>query len=155
RAIPKPSDRRQTFILMNTTTTQAQAVRIPSAGGALETISDVTFRGILLMLGGIVVFFIVLVKSRTVGEFFFDPLLLSYTVFISMFQLSRLLSATYYRSSYNRIFGAATSAEALAETYDRTYEPHVTFVIPCMNEEEAIAHTIEMCYAADYPQDLI
>lgn len=33
------------------------------------------------------------------------------------------------------------------------YEPKVSFVIPCKNEEAAIGKTIQKCFTADYPKD--
>lgn len=33
------------------------------------------------------------------------------------------------------------------------YEPSVSFVIPCKNEENSIAETIEKCFESDYPKE--
>src|SRR5258708_4432780 len=131
-----------------------QAIQLPRFR-ALDIFENAAFRGVLIILAGFIIFLIILVKSRSAADFFSNPLALSYTIFITTFQLSRLLSATFYYSSYNQIYGTRSRARALVETYDVTYEPGVTFVIPCMNEEAAIAHTIAQCYAAEYPREKI
>lgn len=103
-----------------------------------------SFNTFLLILAGIVVVGIVFVKSKTTTEFFSDPLLLFYTFFVTIFQLSRIVSSLMYRTSYKT-----------ATAYGRqdSYTPHVTFVIPSMNEEDAIYHTIDMCFKAHYPRE--
>ena len=107
---------------------------------------QIGFDMFLLCLATTVVLGIVWIKSRTVAEFLTDPLLLVYTFFVTLFQLSRIVSALLYKSSYNT---------ALATNSQDTYTPSITFVIPCMNEGEAIFNTIENCCMAEYPKELI
>ncbi|MBX4210729.1 glycosyltransferase [Candidatus Parcubacteria bacterium] len=104
----------------------------------------------LLILGAVVVFLIVLVKSRTAKEFAADPLLLGYTLFVTTFELSRLVSAAFFRRSYDKVFSVLPP-----EILNSPFEPTVTFVIPCKNEEEAIRNTITKCFEADYPKEKI
>lgn len=109
-------------------------------------LSDFTYQLFLLFLGIITLFLIVLVKSKTATEFWSDPLLLFYTIFVTTFQLSRVVGAMFYRHSASKIMlGNAGGA----------YEPSVTFVIPCKNEEKSIAKTIEKSFETDYPKEKI
>lgn len=119
--------------------------RISSFFGNL---SETGYYASLTVLGGIAVFFIVLVKSRSVNEFISDPILLAYTIFVTVFQLSRVVSAMFYRYSYSAAVPAKISGEP-------EYEPEVSFVIPCKNEEKAIRKTVTECFRADYPKEKI
>jgi hyaluronan synthase len=42
-----------------------------------------------------------------------------------------------------------------AKAVRSTYEPTVSFVIPCKNEEGAIERTVTQCFKADYPPQLL
>lgn len=90
---------------------------------------------------------IVFVKAETTAQFFADPLLIFYTFFVTTFQLARLLSATFYKPSYN----LAVNPPGRSLVPVNEYEPTVSFVIPCKNEEKAIANTITKCFEAEYP----
>lgn len=91
---------------------------------------------------------IIWIKTRNIGNFTGDYVLIGYTVFITLFQLFRLTSALFYRSSLSQI-----KSEVPTIYQHVKYEPKVTFVIPCMNEEYAIRNTISKCFDADYPED--
>ena len=107
---------------------------------------DVGFRLFLFGLGAAVLFLIFLIKSKTLaGELQTDPLLFMYTVFITTFELSRLVGAMLYAGSISKIM----------KKEEGVYEPSVSFVIPCKNEEGAIEKTISKCFAADYPENKI
>lgn len=108
---------------------------------------DFAFATTLLALAGAALVGIVWVKSRTASEFLTDPIILSYSIFVTAFQLSRLVSATFF-TSFNRSLTAALPRGFLSR-----FEPSVSIVIPCKNEEAAIRVTIEKCFAAQYPQD--
>lgn len=110
---------------------------------------SVFYHSFLLMLGGIVLFLIILTKSRTVAEFHASPFLLAYTIFVTTFELSRVLGAMFY----SRISRTITAEHVRASL--PAYEPTVTFVIPCKNEGPAIANTVTKCFAADYPKEKI
>jgi hyaluronan synthase len=100
-----------------------------------------TFRAMLITIGVLIVMTIILVKSTalwhddTVARVF-----LVYSVVVTCFQLSRLLAATFHERTMRDCYVAPPD-----------YEPLVSFVIPCMNEEKAIMHTISQCFAAHYP----
>lgn len=100
---------------------------------------------LLLVAVGIVL--ILIVKSKTATNLLLDPLLVAYTLFVTTFQLSRVAGAVMYERS-KRILEAATAPAALAP-----YEPMVSYVVPCMNEEGAIAKTVRKCFESDYPED--
>jgi len=96
----------------------------------------------LILLGGVLLFLILLLKSETAADVLSDPILLAYTIFVTSFQLSRVISAMLYKTSYTKnIF------------YDKSFEPTVSIVIPCMNEEKSIAKTIIKSFEADYPKE--
>ena len=125
--------------------TASQALRTPPLaaqpaahrrGGLLVTL--------VLVLIGIVL--ILIVKSKTAANLLQDPLLVAYTLFVTTFQLSRVAGAAMYERSKRML--TATTKPALAP-----YEPVVTYVIPCKNEEGAIAKTVRKCFESDYPED--
>jgi hyaluronan synthase len=110
-------------------------------------IENFLYRSTLLFLALVTFLVILYLKSRSSIALVGDPLLFVYTVGITMFQLSRLMSAILYRR-INRPYLAAAghpSAEA--------YEPPVSFVIPCKNEEGAIGRTVAKCFEAHYPRE--
>lgn len=101
----------------------------------------------MILLGIVILAAIIVFKSETAVIFISDPFLLAYAFFITIFQLSRLTSALFYRSSYRQIVPREL------EENPHMYEPRVTFVIPAKNEEDAIKQTIEKCYEVDYPSE--
>jgi hyaluronan synthase len=108
-------------------------------------IENILFRSLLLFLALVALVVIIYLKSRSSIALVGDPLLFIYTVGITMFQFSRLLSAILYRrTNHNYLSPSAHSA---------AYEPPVSFVIPCKDEEAAIAKTVTKCFEAHYPKD--
>lgn len=114
----------------------------------LPTSRDAGFRVFLIAAAGLIIIAIVLIKAETAAQFFTDPLLIFYTFFVTTFQLARLFNATFYKASYAMAINPPD--QALMQVHE--YEPTVSFVIPCKNEEQAIGNTITKCYEADYPQ---
>lgn len=112
-----------------------------------SSVSSLGYYGLLVAIGGIIVALIVLLKSKTASELVSDPLLLSYSVFVTSFQLSRLVSAMFFNHSYNKVLATVPSQEL------ESYEPTVSFVIPCKNEEAAIRKTVSKCFEAHYPDE--
>jgi len=100
-----------------------------------------TYRWGLILAGSLIVLAIILVKSsalshrETVARLF-----LVYSVLVTGFELSRLLAASFHSRTMRDCYKAPPE-----------YEPFVSFVVPCMNEEAAIMNTIEKCFAAHYP----
>ncbi len=73
---------------------------------------------------------------RTLAYFWYSPFIYIYTVLIAAYFLSRFLFASMH-----------------VNPPLRDYTPSLTIVISVRNEEDAIARTIDTCYAADYPPD--
>ena len=131
-----------------------------------NTFSQFSFRGalfqlLLIFLGIAFLFFITLMKAEVAESFGFEPLLYVYTIFVTTFQLSRLIAAMFYENSY-RGSVLATSANGwdagknpATSGKNGEFEPNVTFVIPCKNEEKEIAEAITNCFRADYPKEKI
>ena len=107
---------------------------------------DISYRLFLILLGSTVLFFYLSIKSKIVSEFWAEPLLLLYTIFITLFQLSRLVASFFYKHS----LAAVTKGY-----YVDSYKPFVTFVVPCKNEEAAIENTLTKCFEAEYPKEKI
>lgn len=106
----------------------------------------------LILLGFLILSCIVIIKSKTAQNFWTDPLLLCYTIFVTCFELSRIIGAMFYQSVNNNLM---QSKELLKTRQDNNYEPRVTFIIPCKDEEKVIAKTISKCYQVDYPANKI
>jgi hyaluronan synthase len=120
------------------------------------------FQLFLILAGFALLFVITLMKSSNTSGFAIEPILFVYTIFITTFQLSRLVAAMFYESSYkgsiltkknNRV--RSVNSAAVANSAEGDYEPSVTFVVPCKNEEEVIADTISNCFKVDYPKEKI
>ena len=109
--------------------------------------SGFLFELFIILAGFGLLYLIVMLKSYTGSDFHKDPLILVYTIAVTTFQLSRLLSAIFFNVVKKRLARRRISVDALPVTY----EPTTSFVIPCKNEGEAIAKTIDKCFAADYP----
>jgi len=111
-------------------------------------LSDSGFNIILIILGILILFSIVLLKSKTASELMLDPIMFGYTIFITTFQLSRILAAMFHGKSLKQLNGYNRKKQ-------KKYEPKVTFVIPCKDEEKVIERTISRCYECDYPKKKI
>lgn len=116
--------------------------------GISEILSRIWYDTLLFILAGIVLVSLILLKSQTFSEFSGDYLLITYTIFVTFFQLARIISALYYRQSFDGIVGSLPQSQQ-----NEVYEPKVTFVIPCKNEEGAIETTVTKCLAIEYPKD--
>lgn len=103
----------------------------------------VFFEVVLLALILCILALIIFVKSKTATELQYEPLLFAYTIFVTLFQLSRVVAATFYRTVHAHIVPRDTG----------DYTPSVSFVVPCKNEEKTIAKTIIKSFEADYPKD--
>ena len=71
--------------------------------------------------------------------------LFSYTVLLTVFQLFRLRAAVTSSQVLSFIeYGSEGSSN---------FEPMVSIVVPCKNEEKEISHTLRQCFAAEYPKE--
>lgn len=76
-------------------------------------LSDAGYKLFLFSLGGATLFLIVLIKSKTAADFWSDPLLLFYTIFVTTFELSRLVGAMFYKYSASKIVSDSYGGGAL------------------------------------------
>jgi hyaluronan synthase len=97
-----------------------------------------------ILLGVVIIIAIFLVKSKTIADFSRDPILYIYGIFVSVFLFFRISGALLYKASYRNIINGHGN---------KKYEPAVSFIIPAKNEEKSIGHTIEKCFAAEYPTE--
>ena len=95
-------------------------------------------------MGLVVVSLIVYIKPAINHEGVFYPVLVLYTLFVSFFTLSRLLSAFFYKRALRS-----------SVPTDISFEPIITFCIPCKNEEDGIFATIDRCFAVEYPKEKV
>lgn len=112
-------------------------------------VPDRLYYPFLVLLGFFLFGLVILTKSKTSHSFFEDPILLSYTIFVTSFEMTRVISAMLYNRDAHKHATNNHSKDYIADHY----EPMVSFVIPCKNEEKTIAKTIDMSFAADYPKD--
>ena len=80
----------------------------------------------------------VFMQLRSAGNYFYQPLVSLYSLVAGIFVVSRFLIAPMY-----------------VAPRDQGYEPTVTVLVPCMNEEGVIRQTIERIFGARYPEDKI
>jgi hyaluronan synthase len=94
----------------------------------------------------LVLFLLILTKTRGAAYFFANPLLYVYTTFLTIFRLSRVGASLFYRHADDKTKELKQFAH---------YEPSVTFVVPCKNEEAAIYKTVQKCFESNYPKEKI
>jgi hyaluronan synthase len=142
---------------MNGTQTKTIASDFP-----LFSFKKALFQMGLILAGLAFLFFITLMKAKGTVEFGFEPLLYAYTIFVTTFQLSRLIAAMFYDSSYRgsvllkkRKRSQSAAANGTAGASHEGYEPTITFIVPSKNEEEVIEQTIDNCFGVDYPREKI
>jgi hyaluronan synthase len=112
-------------------------------------LKEYIFKLILILIAILGLYFIVVIKSRTYVDNSITSPLFIFTIFTTTFQLSRLVGAIFYEKSKRNI------KEGYLRLKGTIYEPTVSVVIPCKNEEDAIEKTIRKCFAAEYPKDKI
>lgn len=132
---------------MNTKTLQLQK----TYGSVVrsETGRDFLYYFTLVIFGIITIFFLSLIKSKAITDFSVNGyiFLLGYTMFVTTFQISRLVSASFYKQAYLKVLSTLPK-----EIQNQIYQPKVSFVIPCYNEGAEIGNTITKCFEALYPK---
>lgn len=106
-----------------------------------------------------------------------------YSVFITTFMFSRVLGSFFYKEfrkkqakqkkswtalllsmgplslfnfkSHNAVVESKASIDSLEKEEFKEFEPTISFVIPCKNEQTAIYNTIRSCLNIDYPKEKI
>ena len=105
------------------------------------------FRAGIIVSGAVLLFLIILLKAKTTVDYSLGPLLFSYAIIVTTFELSRIISAMLYENNLDSLAKASGAGEP--------YEPKIAFVIPCKNEERDIADAIIQCHLLDYPSDKV
>jgi hyaluronan synthase len=120
------------------------------------------FQLLQVFAGFALLFVITLMKANGTSGYAIEPILFVYTIFVTTFQLSRLVGAMLYENSYrgsvlmkNKKLDRPQEETAKGNREAKNYEPTVTFVVPCKNEENVIAETISNCFEVDYPKEKI
>ncbi len=111
---------------------------------------DSVYRVSLIFLGLLTLGLVIASKAKTASNLTLDPLLIIYTIFVTSFELSRVLGAMFYKTNAYK-----EAVEHPSDLIEGAFEPTVSIVIPCMNEEKSIAKTIEKSFAAEYPKEKI
>jgi hyaluronan synthase len=107
---------------------------------------NIGYQALLFAAAFLVLLAIILIKSQTTTASDVDGVLLVYTFFVTIFQLSRLVASLFYTASYERALSAH-------EAHQEPFTPAISFVIPAYNEEKEIARTIRNCYLSHYPPE--
>jgi hyaluronan synthase len=124
-----------------------RALQLVRPWGLSLNVGDAIFRLVLLSLIAITLCVLVYVKASGSSAANVPLLFVVYSFFVTTFALSRIVSAMFYRQSYDAAIAWGAHNYSIVDEY----EPLVSFVIPCKNEEAIIARTIEQCFAAEYP----
>lgn len=123
---------------------------IESIDARLARVNNLAYNIFLLFLAAVAMVLVIWIKAKNISAFAGDSILIFYTIFVTTFQISRVISALFYKKSLARVLSdLPRSVQRIA------YEPMVTFVIPCKNEEAAIRNTVTQCFKANYPLEKI
>jgi hyaluronan synthase len=109
---------------------------------------SLTQKILLFIAGLIIIFVIIFLKTRSLNYLYYSPALFFYTMFITLFRISRIWAAMLYDYTDQKI-----KALSPYKSYAKEVTPFITFVIPCKNEEAVIGRTVEKCFQSDYPKD--
>lgn len=93
---------------------------------------------VCVVYGAGLLYWIWLAKNLTVASVARDPLFGVYSVLVTCYVLARFALAPFYRP-----------------TPDTGLRPSCSIVIPAFNEQGCIEATIDACFGADYPPDLL
>jgi hyaluronan synthase len=107
-------------------------------GSRAVNVTTRILQAVCLVYGAALLYWIWLAKDLSVSMVTRDPIFGVYSVLVTCYVLARFFLAPFYRP-----------------TPDTGYRPSASIVIPAFNEETCIAQTIDACYAADYPSDLL
>ncbi len=106
----------------------------------------------IILSGLVFIFLTLLLKSKTAVDFQIEPYFFSYAIFVTTFELSRIISAMLYERSFASLLKGDFPVQGSDE---KNYEPSVAFVIPCKNEERDIGEAVMQCYKIDYPMEKV
>jgi hyaluronan synthase len=113
---------------------------------------DAFYLTAIIAAGGVLIFLIVLLKSKTVSDFQAEPYFFSYAIFVTAFILSRIVTAMFYEGAMKTL---VRDKGVVAKQLVTPYQPTVAFVIPCKNEEQEIGESVIQCFKSNYPAEKI
>ncbi len=111
--------------------------------------ASVIFYNLTLTIAALLVsYFIFILKLQSV---YYRPfiILFLYSILITAFQFGRLIVVLFYEYALYQTIEAGQNASE--KTFSGNYQPTVSFVIPCMNEQAVIKETILNCFRVEYP----
>ncbi len=129
-------------------------VKVSTQGAAFagrsikKNLVDLLYRAFIIASGAALLFVLILLKSKTTADFQSKPLVFSYAIFVTAFELSRIISAMFYKNSFSSLLDGRELSDRAED-----YEPQAAFVIPCKNEEKDIEDTVAKCFKVDYPPE--
>jgi hyaluronan synthase len=95
-------------------------------------------QAVCIAYGAALLYVVWLAKDITIASLARDPVFGGYSFLVTLYVLARFSLAPLYRP-----------------TPDTGHRPSCSIVIPAFNEEGCIEATIDACFSADYPADLI
>jgi len=95
-------------------------------------------QAVCIAYGAALLYVVWLAKDITIASLARDPIFGGYSFLVTLYVLARFSLAPLYRP-----------------TPDTGHRPSCSIVIPAFNEEGCIEATIDACFSADYPADLI
>jgi len=118
--------------------------------GVLKIINSFIYWTANIIFIAVILSLIFLLKSKTQLDFHEHIFLAGFAFFVTLFQFARLIAALifYIQKYLKNKFTHCTYKEPI-------YEPCVSFVIPCKNEEGCIRNNIEKCFEVNYPKKKI
>jgi hyaluronan synthase len=139
----------------NQTKTLDRSLNRSFSGYRVSTIDWSRFSRLFFNISSLVsaaalLFLVILIKAKTTGTFLSEPYFFAYTFLVTVFAVSRIFAAMFYKRSFSLLLADSKELQA---SKGETYEPTVAFIIPCKNEENDIANTINKCFQTDYPID--
>ena len=93
--------------------------------------------GALGLIGTILLSIAVYFQVVNIEHYYYAPMVNIYSLIVGLFIVSRFILSSFYRAPL-----------------DVGYRPKISVLVPCMNEEEAIARSIARVYAEGYPDEL-
>jgi hyaluronan synthase len=106
--------------------------------GRVYYLMDIATPWLAVLLGTLAIVNVVLLKQGNLSYFWYVPVMNLYGILVSIYIISRMLIAAFYRPPP-----------------DSDYRPTVSVVIACKDEEASIARTIKAVYDSDYNHDKI
>jgi hyaluronan synthase len=93
---------------------------------------------VCIVYSAVLLYVVWMAKDITIASIARDPVFGGYSFLVTCYVVTRFAIAPFYRP-----------------TPDTGYRPSCSIVIPAFNEEACIEATIDACFSADYPRELI